>query len=134
MPPKYNITVNQQFTGTYMNQTIPHAHPVVSQLFSSNFRCDMCRRMGDVSMCYSYRLCDMDIYQICFSKIFYAPQKNRHPHQLLYLAKRKNWYVIFVKKGIKIFLMYYAPCDFDCCTDCNMKGYIRKNDDVCGPQ
>ena len=51
----------------------------------------MCRRMGDGSMCYSYRVCDMDICQICWSKNSMHHKKNRHPHQLLYLSKRKNW-------------------------------------------
>ena len=135
MPPTYNnnITVNQQFTGTYMNQTIPHAHPVLSQLFSSNFICDMCKRRGDGTICYSCRPCDMDICQTCCAKLLYAPQKNRHPHQL-YFTKRQNWVCDFCKQRNKTLSMYCSPCDFDCCTDCYVKGYVRKNDDVCGPQ
>ena len=133
MPPSYNITVNQQFTGSYMNQTIPHVHPVVSQLFNSNYICDMCKRRGDGSMCYACRLCDMDICQYCCSKLLYAPQKNRHQHQL-YLTKRNNWVCDLCRGRNKTLSMYCSICDYDCCIDCYIKGYTKSNNDVCGVQ
>ena len=98
MPPVVNkITANQQFQGTYMNQTIPHVHPVVSQDFTSRYRCDICKRLGDGTICYSCRTCDMDICQICCNKLLCAPQKNRHQHQL-YLTKRENLHYDHRKK------------------------------------
>ena len=97
MPPVVNkIIANQQFQGTYMNQTIPHIHPVVSQDFTSRYRCDICKRLGDEIICYSCRTCDMDICQICCNKLLCAPQKNRH-HQL-YLTKRENWHCDLCQK------------------------------------
>ena len=80
-----------------MNQTIPHVHPVVSQDFTSRYRCDICKRLGDETICYSCRTCDMDICQICCNKLLCAPQKNRHQHQL-YLTKRENWHCDHRKK------------------------------------
>ena len=106
MPPVVNkITANQQFQGTYMNQTIPHVLPVVSQDFTSRYRCDICKRLGDGTICYSCRTCDMDICQICCNKLLCAPQKNRHQHQL-YLTKRENWYCDLCQKRGQNISMY----------------------------
>ena len=136
MPPVVNkITANQQFQGTYMNQTIPHVHPVVSQNFTSRYRCDMCKRLGDGTICYSCRQCDMDICQICCNKLLCAPQKNRHQHQL-YLTKRQNWRCDLCQKRGETLSMYCSKCDYDCCIDCYIKGYTQpKNSaDPCGVQ
>ena len=136
MPPVVNkITANQQFQGTYMNQTIPHVHPVVSQDFTSRYRCDICKRLGDEIICYSCRTCDMDICQICCNKLLCAPQKNRHQHQL-YLTKRENWHCDLCQKRGQNISMYCSKCDYDCCIDCYIKGYTQpKNSaDPCGVQ
>ena len=135
MPPANKITANQQFQGTYMNQTIPHVHPVVSQNFTSRYRCDMCKRLGDGTICYSCRQCDMDICQICCNKLLCAPQKNRHQHQL-YLTKRQNWNCDLCRKRGQNLSMYCSMCDYDCCIDCYIKGYTQpKNSaDACGVQ
>ena len=135
MPPANKITANQQFQGTYMNQTIPHVHPVVSQNFTSRYRCDMCKRLGDGTICYSCRQCDMDICQICCNKLLCAPQKNRHQHQL-YLTKRQNWRCDLCQQRGQNLSMYCSMCDYDCCIDCYIKGYTQpKNSaDSCGVQ
>ncbi len=126
-------SVGQEFSGSFMNYTIPHIHSIAAQTFNSNLRCDMCGKIGDETICYSCRDCDLDICQDCSGNLLCAPSQNVHPHQL-YLTKRNNWSCDLCKQTGKNLSMYCSQCDFDCCTDCYIKGYVRKNDDVCGPQ
>ena len=116
------ISAGQQFSGSFSGQIIPHIHPVLSQIFANNYYCDMCKKRGDGSICYSCRQCDMDICQNCCSRLLYAPKNNRHQHQL-YLTKRSGWVCDICKGRNKNLSMYCQQCDFDCCTNCYSLGY-----------
>ena len=123
-------SVGQEFSGSFMNYTIPHIHSISAQTFNSNLRCDMCGKIGDETICYSCRDCDLDICQDCSGNLLCAPSQNVHPHQL-YLTKRNNWSCDLCKQTGKNLSMYCSQCDFDCCTDCYTNGNAYKYDDVC---
>jgi hypothetical protein len=123
-------SVGQEFSGSFMNYTIPHIHSIAAQTFNSNLRCDMCGKIGDETICYSCRDCDLDICQDCSGNLLCAPSQNVHPHQL-YLTKRNNWSCDLCKQTGKNLSMYCSQCDFDCCTDCYTNGNAYKHDDVC---
>ena len=123
-------SVGQEFSGSFMNYTIPHIHSISAQTFNSNLRCDMCGKVGDNTICYSCRDCDLDICQDCSGNLLCAPSQNVHPHQL-YLTKRNNWSCDLCKQTGKNLSMYCSQCDFDCCTDCYTNGNAYKYDDVC---
>ncbi len=123
-------SVGQEFSGSFMNYTIPHIHSIAAQTFNSNLRCDMCGKIGDETICYSCRDCDLDICQDCSGSLLCAPSQNVHPHQL-YLTKRDNWSCDLCKQTGKNLSMYCSQCDFDCCTDCYTNGNAYKHDDVC---
>ena len=123
-------SVGQEFSGSFMNYTIPHIHSIAAQTFNSNLRCDMCGKIGDETICYSCRDCDLDICQDCSGSLLCAPGQNVHPHQL-YLTKRNNWSCDLCKQTGKNLSMYCSQCDFDCCTDCYTNGNAYKHDDVC---
>ena len=126
-------TVGTEFSGSFMNYDIPHIHPIQVQNFYSNLRCDMCGKMGDGTICYSCRNCDLDLCQDCSSRLLFAPYKNVHPHQL-YLTKRNNWICDHCKTSGKNLSMYCSQCDYDCCTDCYTNGINSRNNGICGPQ
>ena len=100
-----------------MNYTIPHIHPIKEQTFSSNLRCDICGTTGNGTICYSSRICDMNIWQNCSGKILYTPVQNIYHHQL-YLSERNNWVCDNCKGRGKNLSMFCSQCDYDCCTDC----------------
>ena len=124
-------SVGQEFSGSYMNCTIPHIHPIKAQTFSNNLRCDICGVSGNGTICYSCRTCDMDICQNCCGKILYAPLQNVHHHQL-YLTKRNNWVCDNCKSRGKNLSMYCSQCDYDCCTNCYING--TRYNGSCFPQ
>ena len=124
-------SVGQEFSGSYMNCTIPHIHPIKAQTFSNNLRCDICGVSGNGTICYSCRTCDMDICQNCCGKILYAPLQNVHHHQL-YLTKRNNWVCDNCKSRGKNLSMYCSKCDYDCCTNCYING--TRYNGSCFPQ
>ena len=114
------------FSGVFSGVAIPHMHPVTSQVFEGNLKCDMCGKFGDGSLCYSCRDCDMDLCQTCCSKLLYAPPKNLHHHPLM-LTKRDGWACDICKNTGNALSMYCQECDYDCCTDCYCKDYNSNN-------
>jgi len=128
MPLQNDIKIGEVLKEEYNNHKIPHIHPINSQNFTSNYRCDICLKSGDNSICYSCRSCDLDICKKCCSKIFNAPERNIHIHQL-YLTKRINWICDICKERNKNISMYCSSCDFDCCINCYFNGIPKKDDD-----
>ncbi len=128
MPLQNDVKIGEILKEEYNNHKIPHIHPINSQNFTSRYRCDICRKSGDNSICYSCRKCDLDICKKCCSKIFNAPETNRHIHQL-YLTKRINWICDICKERNKNISMYCSSCDFDCCINCYFNGIPKKDDD-----
>ncbi len=124
-------SVGQEFSGSFMNYTIPHIHSIAAQTFNSNLRCDMCGKIGDETICYSCRDCDLDICQDCSGNLLCAPSQNVHPHQL-YLTKRNNWVCDNCKSRGKNLSMYCSQCDYDCCTNCYING--TRYNGSCFPQ